>query len=207
MKKIVLLSSCFYLTSAFSQDLAKGDKLFGGSFSFSVFNANSNGPGNYSAGNIGVLPSFSWLIKTNLAMGVRGNVGYNKSTTKYDNGTKRESSSLTTGASVFLKKYKPLKEKFGIYFDNSLGFNYSNYKEKNPPSTDHLKSNVYAANYQFSPGVFYRFSKSFMGEGNIGGAFASYSGGQGTHNFGAGVTFLQYFNLGVNYVIERKKQG
>lgn len=61
--------------------------------------------------------------------------------------------------------------------------------------------------YRFVPGVFYKFSKNFIGEGSIGGVFASYYGGQGTHSFGTGVTFLQSFNLGINYVIEKKKQG
>jgi hypothetical protein len=45
-----------------------------------------------------------------------------------------------------------------------------------------------------------------MGEGNIGGVYAFYYGGQG-NNFGISASFLQYFNLGINYVIANKKQG
>jgi len=204
MKKIllfVLVSSCF---NCFSQDFEKGDKLWGGNFSFSVFNANQSNPNYYNVGNVGVYPSFSWFIKTNLAMGIRGGFGYSKSTTNYGNGVKRITSSLSTGVSVFLKKYKPLKDKFGIYFDNSLGINYASNKDKNISSPDFVKSNNYGATYQFSPGVFYRFSKRFMGEGNIGGAFISYHGGQGTHSFGISATFLQNFNLGINYLLDKK---
>ena len=51
------------------------------------------------------------------------------------------------------------------------------------------------------------FSKKFIGEGNIGGAFLGYNAGQGSRNFGASVSFLQYFNLGLNYVIDKKKKG
>ena len=181
--------------------------MFGGSISFSVFNVNPDGPSYNSSGNVGVFPSYLWVIKKNLALGVRGNMGYNRSVTKFDNGDKGINTSTIAGVSVFLKKYKFLKEKFGLYFENELGGNYNAYKNKSPLNADYLKSSFYGMTYRFSPGMFYKFSKHFIGEGNIGGVYTSYYGGHGTHNFGAGVSFLQFFNLGINYVIEKKKQG
>jgi len=203
MKKILLILFCSCSITSFSQNFDKGDKLIGGSLSFSVFNANNSGPGYYHAGNAGILPSYSWFVKNNLAMGLRGSVGYSRTVQKFDNGDKRINQSLTTGVAVFFRKYKFLKEKFGIYFDNEAGGNYNSTSEINPP--DGIKNRYFGASYQFSPGVFYKFSKRFIGEGNIGGVYASYFGGQGIHNVGIGATFLQYFNLGINYLIEKKK--
>jgi len=204
MKKILLILFCFYSFTSFSQDFNKGDKLIGGSFSFSVFNLNNNGPGYYNAGNVGILPSYSWFIKNNLAMGIRGNISYIRAKQETAIG-ERTNSSFITGISVFLKKYKPVKDKFGMYFENEIGGNYNVTKDKFPSSSpSYTKSSVYGLTYHFSPGVFYRFSKRFMGEGNIGGVYASYYSAQGSNNFGIGASFLQYFNLGINYLLERK---
>ena len=194
---------CFFSLASFSQDFNKSDKLIGGSFSFSVFNLNQSGPQYYNAGNVGILPSYSWFIKNNLAMGIRGNFNYNRSDTKFANGegTQRY---LNTGISVFLKKYKPLKEKFGVYFENEAGGFYYLTKEEFLSGTK-SKNEAYGITYKFNPGVFYRFSRRFMGEGNIGGVQASYYGGQGTHNFGLGASFIQNFNLGINYLLDKKK--
>lgn len=103
--------------------------------------------------------------------------------------------------------YKPLKDRLGVYFEHELGGHYVVTKEKFTPLAIDTKNEAYGLSFSFNPGVFYRFSKRFIGEGNIGGAFTSYYGGQGTRNFGIGATFLQLFNLGINYVIEKKKDG
>jgi len=204
MKKILLVAFIISSVHCISQDFEKGDKLFGGSFSFSVFNVNNTGPAYYNAGNAGLLPSYAWFIKKNLALGVRGNINYSRSVTRQTIGDKRINTSFAIGPSVFLKKYRPLKEKFGVYFDNEVGFNYEKIREKTGPSA--LDSKSFGASYKFSPGVFYRFSKRFIGEGNIGGVYASYYGDGNDNNiFGIGASFLQYFNLGVNYVIEKRK--
>ena len=203
MKKILLFLSCLYSLSSFSQDFNKYDKLFGGSFSFSVFNINNTGPGYYSSGNIGILPSYSWFIKNNLALGIRGNVGYLRTKQVMATG-ERTTSSFTSGISVFLKKYKPLKEKFGVSFENELEGNYQVSREKFPSLT-YPNTETYGLSYNFTPGVFYRFSQKFIGEGNIGGVYASFYSGPGFHNYGIGASFLQYFNLGINYLIERKR--
>lgn len=204
MKKIILFIVCSYSFTSFSQDFNKGDKLIGGSFSFSFFDINNSGPGYYHSGNVGILPSYSWFIKNNLAMGIRGNISYMRAEQALATEV-RTNSSFTTGISVFLKKYKPIKEKFGMYFENEIGGNYIVTRDKFTSSSSYTKSSVYGLSYHFNPGVFYRFSNRFMGEGNIGGVYASYYSGQGSNNFGIGASFLQYFNLGINYVIERKK--
>ena len=139
-------------------------------------------------------------------MGIRGNISYMRN--EHVMATEvRTNSSFVTGISVFLKKYKPIKDKFGMYFENELGGYYNATKDKFVSSSSYTKSRLYGVSYNFSPGVFYRFSNRFMGEGNIGGVYASYYSGHSNNNFGIGASFLQYFNLGINYVIERKNRS
>jgi len=205
MKKILLIVFVISSITCFSQDFEKEDKLFGGSFSFSVFNVNSSGPGYYNTGNVGLLPSYSWVVKKNIALGIKGNISYSRVVTTQSATDKNISTSFIIGPTVFLKKYKALKEKFGIYFEHAVGVRYSFDKLKNPSLPDHIKSHTYAANYQFNPGVFYRFSNRFIGEGNIGGVYASYYRNGNNDTFGIAASFLQSFNLGINYVIGKNK--
>ena len=204
MKKVLLIVFLIGSLNCFSQSLEKGDKLFGGSFSFSVFNVNNGNPVYYTGANVGVLPSYSWIIRKDLALGIRGAVSYNRTVNKQTATGKRISTALAIGPSVFLKKYRSIKEKFGIYFDHDAGFVYSRNSDKTGPTSFESKSA--GISYKFSPGVFYRFSNRFIGEGNIGGMYTSYFYGDSDNNaFGIGASFLQYFNLGINYVIRKNK--
>ena len=65
---------------------------------------------------------------------------------------------------------------------------------------------MWGGGYNFIPGVFYKFSGNFLGEANIGGVFASYFSNTNTKNYGIGVSFLQYFNLGIAYRIPKKNK-
>ena len=123
MKKILLLICIFCFTLARSQSLKRCDQLLGGNFSFSIYNYNSN-PNITSGGNAGIAPSYSWLIKNNLAMGIRVAAGYSQN--KFDNAgsSDNNSTSFNTGISVFAKKYKTIKEKLGVYFDHEVNLNY-----------------------------------------------------------------------------------
>jgi hypothetical protein len=207
MKKYLLTLCCFYSLTGFSQDLNKGDKLFGGSISFTTYNYNSNVYNSSGGSNAGIAPSFSWLIKNNLALGIRGGVGYSTSKAENQTGPANKNTNLNAGAGVFLKKYKSLKDKFGLYFDNEVSFNFISNKQKGGIPLTIIKNETKGIGYEFSPGVFYKFSNHFMGEANIGGAYATYNKGGGSNNFSAGLSLLQYFNLGINYRIEGKKKS
>ena len=106
---------------------------------------------------------------------------------------------------MFLKKYKLLQNKFGIYFDHGINGMVTSAKLETTITSKHT---YWGTNYTFSPGVFYKFSDNFLGEANIGGLYASYSYENNVQNsFGVGASFLQYFNLGINYRIMKKAKG
>lgn len=208
MKKYLLFIGCIYSFACFSQNLNKGDKLFGGSFTFSASNYTTDAFNSGGGSNTGIAPTFSWLIKNNLAMGIRGGIGYSTNWAENQAGQKDKNAIISSGVSVFLRKYKSIKEKFGYYLDNDLGINFYSDRQESGSSGTILKNNTKGIGYRFSPGVYYKFSDNFLGEANIGGAYASYRKNKGgSKSFGAGVSFLQYFNLGINYRINSKSKG
>lgn len=207
MKNCIWLLPAFLVLSfaAQSQGIRKGDKLFGGSFSLSFFNINGSGYSYSNAGNAGLLPSFGWAVKENLVLGVKGSISYSRSSAASGVQDKSKSSSLSAGPGVFLKKYKLLKNQFGVYFNNELNLFYTLLRQENSLFGDPVTNDAWGGSYNFNPGVFYKFSDRFLGEANIGGLFLTYYKNNASDNFGVGASFLQYFNLGVNYVIGKKK--
>jgi hypothetical protein len=135
-------------------------------------------------------------------IGLKGSIGYSRSRNN-GAGNYVSLSALNIGPAVFLKKYKKLKNRFGLYFNNELNVNYSMIK-RNSPGPDYLKTHGWVFNYNFNPGVFYKFSDNFLGEATIGGLYASYYKAQYDKSFSIGASFLQTFNLGVNYIIRKR---
>jgi hypothetical protein len=200
MKTITLFTffACVLSFSANAQIVKKSDKLLGGSLYTSASNNNPNGPAVSVSSNAGVLPSFAVAVKDNLTFGTRLQLNYYNVHDK-NGANESKSSSFSTGLQVFLRKYKPLKDRFGISFDNSVSGSASFSKSENNTFVNRTKS--YSAGYAFTPGVFYKFSEKFLGEASIGGAYAYYNPFNSGSSFSVGLNFLTYFNLGFNYII------
>ena len=204
MKEFLLITVGVCLTGIVAaQVIHKGDKLLGGSFGAYAHNTSQNTADNRNS-NAGIYPSLSFGIRNNLAWGVRGGIGYNR-IQNVQNATEYVQSSFSSGLGLFVKKYNALQNRFGFYFDNSLTGNVYTSKsanQLNPPNV----SKGWGIGYQLSPGIFYQFTDRFFGEANIGGLHASYStsDNNNTDQFSVGASFLQFFNLGINYRIGRK---
>lgn len=207
MKSKILPVLVFSICLVFSTraQIQKGDRLFGGSFSFTIYDIRQSGPISSYNGNVGIYPSIAFAIKKNLTLGLRGSLGYsNYKVMGSQNDVRRIS--FTGALGIFLRKYSILKNRFGVYFDNQVSTHSSLNKEKSDLGEG--KNSSWGVSYGFSPGVFYKFADNFQGEGNIGGAYVNYhqgSGGANARQWFAGVSFLQYFNLGINYIIEKEK--
>jgi hypothetical protein len=197
--KIFLLSGCLLAGFLTQAQFAKGDKLFGGSFAgyFQFYDQTVR----QSSSNVGFIPSFGWFIKDNLAMGVRGGLSVSASRNAASIPTyKTNAIGFTPG--VFLAKYKTLKEKFGLRMMHELYASY--FRQRTANGTTTTKTISSGVTYNFTPGVFYRFSKNFMGEASIGGLFAAYSKSGDSKSYSMGANFLQGFNLGINYVMAKR---
>jgi hypothetical protein len=209
MKRYLLLTfaaTFFLFLISSSQGLSKKDKLFGASTSLSFYFVNTSPQvigdiKHYN--NVALIPSYAWVVKNNLAFGIKGNVSVSRQTQVVGSG-KNKYSTLNIGPEIFLKKYRTLSQNFGVFFNNGIYFSYINTRQKN--SGDFLKSNTWGGGYNFTPGVFYQFTERFLGEANIGGLSASYSKVDGgREEFGIGASFLNYFNIGLQYVIRKNK--
>lgn len=205
MKYLLLLTGLLFFSVATYSQVHKGDRLFGGSFSLSFFNINGSGPGYNNNGNVGLMPSFGWGIGENMVLGIKGIISYTRSGSVQSIPDENTSSTLGVGPGIFLKKYKTLKDRFGVYFSHELNAYYAVQWQKSDLFTDSPASEAWGGNYAFNPGVFYKFSDRFLGEANVGGLSVNYYRNETTHIFGIGASFLQYFNLGINYIIGKKK--
>lgn len=189
-----------------AQVMAKGDKLLGGDFSITIYDVNPNSSSYNTSSNAGISPSFGIALKDNLVFGPRGNINYNHQRAKYNDSTKSAISHLGVGLGVFLKKYKEVQSRFGVYFDHELSGSLNFQKSSGYGYPSSGRSTNWGAQYSFNPGVFYQFSDSFLGEANLGGLYASYYKRKGNESyFGLGASLFQYFNVGISYRFSKKK--
>lgn len=188
-------------TTVTQAQISKSDKLFGGSFNAS-FSRYENTPSTNSSSNLGFSPTFAWAIKKNLVMGIKGTLGFNRN--KHESGA---IDSETTGTyiqpGIFFTKYKTLKNQFGVVFTHDIYMAYS----QNQTKTGNIKSSndSRSAGYGFSPGVFYKFSENFFGTANFGGVNAGWSKSDVSKGFSANISFLQAFQLGIQYRVGKRK--
>lgn len=200
MKHYCTLLFIAALSFSANAQINKSDKLFGGSFNGNFFN-NSRGPNPVQTGNIGFAPSFGWAIKKNLVMGLKGSIGYSRSE-NINGSVKTISSGISILPGIFFTRYKQLKKQFGVTFTNEVFAGYGQSKLKT--ATGEITSDSRSAGYSFSPGVYYRFSDHFFGQASFGGAYATWQGAENTNTFNAGVSFLQAFQVGINYRIGKR---
>lgn len=202
MKQKIILPLCILAAGAAGAQFQKGDRLPGGSFSASVFNLGSGGSNYRLQSNAGIQPSYAWLVKDNLSLGVRGNISFSSNRDRSDINSNR-SHGIGIGPGIFLAKFRKIRDKFGVSFTHDLGAGYNRAVSRN----NGIKSVTESINaqYSFSPGVYYMFTGNFMGMGSLGGVYAAWQRGTNYHNLGLGVSFLQNFNLGIAYRFSKKQ--
>jgi hypothetical protein len=185
--------------------LSKKDRLFGASAAIS-FNSDTNVPNNQypdqHSNNIAFMPSFAWVIKNNLTMGIKGNFSYVRIVGK-STAQKSVYTTLQAGPEIFIRKYKTLIDRFGVFFNHGLDVHYT--RQTGKFNQDFSKTTTWGGGYNFTPGAFYKFSERFLGEATFGGLALDYSNNAGMRSFNAGVSFLSYLNVGVQYIIPGKK--
>jgi hypothetical protein len=206
-KHLLLLCSAVFLLFFFcsSQVISKKDKLFGASALISFYN-NNQPPGNmYSQqySNVALIPSYGWAIKENTVIGIKANLSYGRS--DYETALQKQKSyTLQVAPEFYFRKYKLLKDRFGLFFNHGIFGSYTRQKSEIVGQSV-SKTKAWGGGYSFTPGAFYKFSDRFLGEANIGGLYGEYYYNNGAKIWSAGASFLRYFNVGIQYVIPGKK--
>jgi hypothetical protein len=209
MKKFLL----FALTAisslyASAQVIKKGDKLLGGNLSAYYRQSEPVGPEYNYYSNIGILPSYGKAVKNNLVLGTRLNLSFYHSESLDNSDHKTFQTSYGTGIGIFLRKYKPIQNRFGLYFENEISgvLSFQEYRYSSLP--DRYRSAIWGASYSFKPGIFYKFSDFILGEANFGGAQVRYTKNKYTDGeLNADLSLLRSFTLGVNFILNGKKKA
>jgi hypothetical protein len=208
MKKHLLLSFCatglLFLTSA-AQVFSKKDRLFGASAGLLYHDINdiATAVNDRRNTNIGLVPSFAWGVKDNLAIGIKARLGYSRSVYRTPALEKVVQNGLQVGPDFFVRKYKTLVKGFGVSFSHELSGYYL--RQENRQGSDILKNHSWGTGYSFIPGAFYKFTDRLLGEANFGGASVNYSKSSSIKQWSAAIDFLSYFNIGVQFIIPSKK--
>src|SRR5689334_12888295 len=156
-KHLLFFLSAFLLicTSSLAQVFSKKDKLFGATAGLN-FSSDTNIPANpfpsQHSNNIAFMPSFAWAIKDNLVLGIKGNFNYQKITAKSTT-QKNVYTTLQTGPEIFLRKYRALKDRFGLFFNHGVDLSYTRSTGSN--NQDKSTTTIWGYGYNFTPGVFY----------------------------------------------------
>jgi hypothetical protein len=208
----ILLFPAGLLTNA---QINKGDKLLGGSFS-GQFNQNNTSFNDGTGSNIGVNPSFGVAVKNNFVVGVRGSIGYyySKNTPENSTGPTTKDNNFSALFGLYAKKYATLKSNVGYFLDHAIAPGYFSYISKSVfnNATTKTKTTGFQVNYQVTPGIYYQIKPNLLLEASIGGAGVYYSKGKRTstntisnkiENTGVSITFLQSFNVGVNFILNK----
>jgi hypothetical protein len=225
MKKLYLSSSLLFIGFLSQAQFSKGTVLLGGDINFqsstdklTVDNAPQAGTTSKQT-NISLQPSVGKAIQDNLVLGFGLDFAYSA----VPNPGSNQYQYNEYGAEIFLRKYKELGNRFYLFGESNLGFDYSDlqfdYQPSNEPFSTEIKG--YAINLVFTPGIAYAVSHKWQVEIELPSLlYASY--GQSKENdlytgmpdqhrstkgfdFGSGLsTTTIYLALGLHYVIGGK---
>lgn len=163
--------SAFVLFAHAQKNLPKGSVLLGGDLSFGT-NKIKDPYNNVERKSTGFLisPSVALAVKDNLFVGLSLGYNYYKTTSQtpassYDSLTQRGYS-----ASIFVRKYKPLKNNFYLFLQGGVGGTYSDRSIENVPNRDFSQKDV-NINLSLSPGISYAINSKLQIETGLNGIF------------------------------------
>lgn len=143
----------------------KGAILLGGDLNFQASSVKdvNDGLASSTTKNTQVTfqPAIGKAIKEDLVAGITLDYAYSSgsgsTSTKYN----------LYGGGIFLRKYRSLGNKFYLFGQSNLGYDYSKQTIDNPPNTggpDHQIDKAYGVGLQFAPGVAYSLDQKWQVE-------------------------------------------
>lgn len=222
MKRNFVLMS-FVLCSAFisQAQIKKGAILLGGNVGFATqTNSPTNQGGSFISKqtSVSVSPIFGKAVKENLVVGADITADYSKNT--YSSGYNTQKS-ITTGAGVFIRKYKYLGNNFYLFGQGRLGANYISQEYTYLQASTLVKSEIkgYAISAGFYPGISYAINNRLQletGFNNL--VYINYSHTKATNQYngpseyksnsfslGSSLSSFSSFTVGVRFLLN--KQG
>lgn len=203
-KSILLIAAFLTITFASFSQIEKKDILIGGTFGFNTGSQSENS--NNSNANIN--PRIGYAIGTNSVLSARFGFGYSNS--KNENLDYRfRAHSFSTGLSW--KKFFSFNDKLGWYTDVYSAYNFSSSKWWNTSSSstpNETTSKGFSAG--IAPGIYFTPVKGMIISADIGGVGYNYSKSKdlssGSRQSGISANFLNSFNFGIDFIINKKKK-
>lgn len=170
MKKVCTLG--LFVMGAFFQQanaqIAKGEKMLGGSISFTSSKTdytNSFNPGSKN-NSFSVDPRLGFGLANNWIVGVGIGYSYSKSKTT-GNGYNSESSTSQVSPALFVRKFHPFGDKFGIFGQAEAEYSIGTAKSRQG-NIPEAKSDINGYSVAVRPGAYFKASRRFVIEASIG---------------------------------------
>jgi hypothetical protein len=208
MKSYFFTALCVFICINASAQIARGTKFAGLALNFNGANTNNqNTDYSYKQKNwgIGLNPEYAAFLKDNFALGIGLNFSYGGSKSESSNLDSQSSSrSINTNYSIrpFIRNYKMLGQKFGIFLHSSFSASIGKQKTKNSNEEGNSENqyNTLGLGLSVGPGIVYFISEKWVVEATTGSAGFYYTSSKSISpsstykntNFGAD------FNVGLN---------
>jgi len=165
MKKLTTLTILFFAAiTAGTAQFQKGQKLLGGSISYSTGTTKTDQVSNFNSkrSNFSFNPSFAWFTSANRLTGFSVGYGRNKTYQEQLSGSSyQESLSGSGSADVFTERYYPVINKLFFTLQGRLGVSYTRGKTRGANGTNNEVENQqrgFGINMGLAPGITYQLS-------------------------------------------------
>lgn len=154
MKKILLISTTFYISIISSSQLSKGTQLFGGDLWGFYQRLELNSGAEYANKGFFISPMFGVATRQNFIQGAYVQIGF----TDYQiNSNSGQQNSNNLGVGYFLRKYSVIKNNFYGFLQVNGGVVHQRTTYEYPGSENSYRQTVIGVD--LSPGLSYKLSK------------------------------------------------
>lgn len=182
---IIFLLSFFSNFNLYGQEyLQKGHSILGGGIGAMRNNSSREEPidslqQSGKNASFQVSPYFGRFIKDNLVLGIKLNFGTSKNESSFEDfnqTSNTEQKGRSYGAGIFFRKYFPVLEKFGVFIQPGINYNfyssdqvrYSSYNQGETVREDYEDRKSHSFSVNSSLGLYYFISPRFSIETSLG---------------------------------------
>lgn len=171
MKKLftLLIIAISFLCQQASAQIKKGEKMLGANIGLNSSKTKQSNTSTEGTGtNISIVPQLGFGIGNNWIVGVQVGYYYSRQKITYPlNGITEQKTNTLLGG-LFARKFFPMGERFGLFGQGDLSYSRTKDKYNSTPGGSNGQSNTHSIIAAVSPGAYFRTSKRFILEAQVG---------------------------------------